>query len=157
MKIKIDGWKSNLTFSSAHFLPDYSKCSRLHGHTYAVHVIIEGNEKKDILVDFREIKKNIKKIIEELDHKILIPTNGKLKIKKDKEIEIRYKDKRYIFPEEDCAMLPIYSSSAENLAMYILKRFLELIKKDEIKFIEIGVDEGFGQGAWAKWEKEQCV
>ncbi|RLF45038.1 MAG: 6-pyruvoyl tetrahydropterin synthase family protein, partial [Thermoplasmata archaeon] len=51
MQIRIDGWKSNLTFSSAHFLVDYSKCSRIHGHTYAVHVMIEGEVKESILID----------------------------------------------------------------------------------------------------------
>lgn len=160
MKIKIDGWKSNLTFSCAHFLPDYSKCSRLHGHTYAIHVYLEGEPKQDILFDFREIKKILIEIINEIDHKVLIPTEGKLQIKENmEEIEVIHEDKRYVFPKDDCALLPIYSSSAENLASFILKRVVEKIinSDNRIKVIEVGVDEGYGQGAWAKWEKKRYV
>ncbi|MBC7129067.1 MAG: 6-carboxytetrahydropterin synthase [Thermoplasmatales archaeon] len=153
MKICIDGWKSGLTFSSAHFLPDYSNCSRLHGHTYAVHVVIEGEVSSGILIDFRIVKEKIREIIGKIDHKVIISSEGMLEIKKGREIEIRYRDRRYVIPEEDCALLPIFSSSAENLATYILNEFLKLIDKKNIRRIEVGVDEGYGQGAWAKWEK----
>ncbi|MBC7080989.1 MAG: 6-pyruvoyl tetrahydropterin synthase family protein [Thermoplasmatales archaeon] len=153
MKIQIDGWKSGLTFSSAHFLPDYSNCSRLHGHTYGISVVIEGEMTEGIIVDFRIVKEKIREIISKIDHKVIISTEGKLEIKKGEEIEIKYKNKRYVFPPEDCALLPIFSSSAENLATYILKEFLKSIELKNISKIEIGVDEGYGQGAWAKWEK----
>ena len=128
MEIRIDGWKSNLIFSSAHFLADYSKCSRLHGHTYAVHVIVDGKVEGGILIDFRMVKDAIKKIIEEIDHKVIIPTKGKFVVEKGKDVEIKYEGKRYVFPNDDCVFLPIYSSSAENLAAYILQKFLTMIK-----------------------------
>jgi hypothetical protein len=49
---------------------------------------------------------------------------------------------------EDCILLPIDSTSAENLAHYILDRALEKITASKrIKSVEIGVDEGLGQGA----------
>lgn len=114
MKIKIDGWKCNLTFSSAHFLAGYSNCSQLHGHTYAVHVVVEGKIVKELVIDFRVVKKTIRKIIDKMDHKMIIPTNGKFDIKKAEDIEITYGNKRYIFPKDDCIFLPIYSSSAES-------------------------------------------
>jgi len=153
MEIHIDGWKNNLIFSSAHFLPDYSQCSHLHGHTYAVHVTLEGEMEKGIVIDFRIVKKKIREILNELDHKVIIPTEGKLEIKKGEEIEVEYNGKRYIFPRDDCVFLPIYSSSAENIASYILKKFTPAIEKNNIKKIKIGVDEGFGQGAWAEWRR----
>ncbi len=157
MEIRIDGWRCNLTFSSAHFLVDYSKCSRLHGHTYAVHAILKGKAKEGIIIDFRLVKNAIRNIIEEIDHKVIIPENGKFEIIKGNEVEIKYEDKRYIFPKDDCVFLPIYSSSAENLASYILQKFVESINTDNIDKIKIGLDEGFGQGAWAKWEKKQSA
>ena len=157
MQIRIDGWKSNLTFSSAHFLVDYSKCSRIHGHTYAVHVMIEGEVKESILIDFRLVKSIVKNIIEEMDHKVIIPTKGRFNIKENEEIEIKYEGKKYVFPKDDCFFLPAYSSSAENLATYILQKFLEAIDISNINKIWIGVDEGYGQGAWAKWEKKQSA
>ncbi|MCD6331370.1 MAG: 6-pyruvoyl tetrahydropterin synthase family protein [Thermoplasmata archaeon] len=154
MEIRIDGWRSKLTFDASHFLPDYSKCSRLHGHTYAIHVIIKGEIKEGIVIDFRVVKKALKEIIEELDHKVIIPMNGKLEIKEGEEIEVKYAGKRYVFPKEDCVFLPIYSSSAENLANYILKKFLEKIDLENIFAIKLGIDEGYGQGAWTEWKKQ---
>ncbi|RLF42165.1 MAG: 6-pyruvoyl tetrahydropterin synthase family protein, partial [Thermoplasmata archaeon] len=40
--IEIDGWRANIRFSSAHIIPEYDKCGRLHGHTYAIHAKIYG-------------------------------------------------------------------------------------------------------------------
>lgn len=108
---------------------------------------------KGIVIDFRIVKKKIREILNELDHKVIIPTEGKLEIKKGEEVEVEYNGKRYIFPRDDCVFLPIYSSSAENIASYILKKFTPAIEKNNIKKIKIGVDEGFGQGAWAEWRR----
>ena len=148
---KIDGWKSNIRFSSAHIIPEYEKCGRLHGHCYAIHIKIVGEpDKKGIIVDFTQVKKILKEIAEELDHKVLIPEKNILaKIEKHKNfVKIVVLNKEYIFPLEDCVFLPMVSTSAENLAGYILD---EVIKKldlpDQIDSIGIGVDEGFGQGA----------
>jgi len=157
MEIRIDGWECNLTFSSAHFLADYSKCSRLHGHTYAVHTIIEGDLVNGLVIDFRIIKDILKKIAEELDHKVIIPTEGKFAIRKNGDVEVSYMEKRYVFPREECVFIPRYSSSAENLASYILEKVLEHMNADNIKGVKIGVDEGRGQGAWIQWEREQSA
>jgi 6-pyruvoyltetrahydropterin/6-carboxytetrahydropterin synthase len=157
MEIKIDGWKCNLTFSSAHFLADYSKCSQLHGHTYAVHVIVTGSPVNGLVIDFRHIKTFIRQIIEDLDHKILIPTKGKFDIKEQEEIEIIYDNKRYVFPKIDCVFLPIYSSSAENLASYVLEQLISHLTIQNISRVQLGIDEGYGQGAWAEWDKKQSV
>jgi len=157
MELRIDGWRCNLTFASSHFLADYSKCSRIHGHSYAVHLIMEGDAIDGILMDFRIIKSTIREIIEEIDHHVIIPTEGKFEVKREGEVEVRYEDKRYIFPEEDCIFLPIYSSSAENLATYILQEFMKragIEGRENIRMVKIGVDEGRGQGAWAKWERQ---
>lgn len=58
-------------FEAAHCLPDYpGKCNRLHGHNWKVEVTIAG-EKLDrlgMLIDFRELKQEVNKIIDTLDH-----------------------------------------------------------------------------------------
>ena len=149
--IYIDGWKTDLHFSSAHIIPEYDKCGRLHGHTYAVHAKVVGKlDSKGIILDFSILKNYLKKIINELDHKILIPDESKsIQIKKYKErVNIEAVGKSYVFPLNDCVFLPIDSTSAENLSKYILTRFIKMISIIEnIELIEIGVDEGFGQGA----------
>ena len=149
--IYIDGWESDIRFSSAHIIPDYEKCGRLHGHTYAVHVKIVGKpDEKGIIMDFSLLKDIFKKIVDELDHRILIPEKSSLVTikKEEKSIKMVTLKKQYILPMEDCILLPIDSTSAENLAHYILNRALEKITASKrIKSVEVGVDEGFGQGA----------
>jgi len=149
--INIDGWRSNIRFSSAHIIPEYEKCGRLHGHTYAVHVNIKGEmDEKGIIMDFSLLKGSLREIVNKLDHKILIPRESKvLKIDNDKNsVKISLFDKRYVFPVDDCVFLPLNSTSAENLACYILNEFIKkLTFSKQIESIEIGVDEGYGQGA----------
>lgn len=152
MKIKVDGWRSHIVFSSAHFIPDYERCGRLHGHTYAIHAVIEGEtDDTGIIVDFGELKNAMKKIADELDHRMIIPERGDMEIScKDGEVEVVFDKKRYVFPEGDCIILPVNSSSAETLAMYMLKRITEEMDfPGNMTLLEIGIDEGFGQGAWA--------
>ncbi|MCD6411585.1 MAG: 6-carboxytetrahydropterin synthase, partial [Thermoplasmata archaeon] len=70
--IRIDGWKAGIKFSAAHIIPEYEKCGRLHGHSYAIHAKVYGNpNEKGIIMDFIHLKNNLKEIAEELDHKIL--------------------------------------------------------------------------------------
>lgn len=149
--VKIDGWKSNIRFSSAHIIHEYEKCGRLHGHTYAVHVKISGKpDSKGIILDFSVVKDILRQIVNDLDHKILIPEKSRVaKIEEDKDsIIIDSLGKHYVIPANDCMLLPIISTSAENLSSYILEKFLESISLPKtIENIEIGVDEGVGQGA----------
>ena len=90
-----------------------------------------------------------------MDHRILIPKNSKVvKIDEDKNnIRLTFNDKEYLFPMNDCLLLPIESTSAETLSMYILNQILlKNIFNNNIKKIEICVDEGYGQGAWISKE-----
>ncbi|MCM8784433.1 MAG: 6-carboxytetrahydropterin synthase QueD [Candidatus Omnitrophica bacterium] len=62
------------SFSSAHYLRDYQgKCESLHGHNWRVRVTVEGKKLKGngLLLDFGELKQNLKIVLEELDHKNL--------------------------------------------------------------------------------------
>jgi 6-pyruvoyltetrahydropterin/6-carboxytetrahydropterin synthase len=149
--IYIDGWKTNITFSSAHIIPEYEKCGRLHGHTYAIHAKIYGvPDEKGIIVDFSVLKKTLREVVGELDHKVLIPEKSTwVTIEKEQDIIfLNSFGKKYSFPVEDCVLLPFDSTSAENLARYLLSKVDEhLASFLQVEKIEIGVDEGFGQGA----------
>lgn len=155
MLLKIDGWQTNIIFSACHMMPKYEKCGRLHGHSYAVHAKIYGEQNENgIILDFSLIKNALRKIADELDHKVLLPKNSKeIDIKINENIEVRNLEKFYVFPKEDVTLLPIKNASAENLAIYILETLIKDVEfSDNIKAIEIGVDEGRGQGAWVKKE-----
>ncbi|MFZ4618208.1 MAG: 6-carboxytetrahydropterin synthase QueD [Rectinemataceae bacterium] len=58
-------------FAAAHFLSHYhGKCERLHGHNYKVRVWARGPELDSggMLMDFGELKKALRDILEDFDH-----------------------------------------------------------------------------------------
>ncbi|ADD08469.1 6-carboxytetrahydropterin synthase [Candidatus Aciduliprofundum boonei] len=150
MLLEIDGWKVGLKFSASHFIPSHHKCSRLHGHDYGVRLRIFGETKDHILYDFVELKNEVRSLCEELDHKLLIPKSKKY-IRhhiKDDRIYVSFEDKHYVFPKGDVTIIPVNLITAEELARYFSKKVLERIRFPEnVKGIEICVDEGPGQGA----------
>ena len=55
-------------FDSSHVLPGHPKCGVLHGHTYRVEVVVEGDEDADMVIDFDELRRVVDDLIAELDH-----------------------------------------------------------------------------------------
>jgi 6-pyruvoyltetrahydropterin/6-carboxytetrahydropterin synthase len=54
----------------AHHLPGHAKCGQLHGHTYKVEVIIEGeNRAGGMIVDFNDLKARTREVLCRYDHK----------------------------------------------------------------------------------------
>lgn len=61
-------------FSAAHQIKGYKgECEKLHGHNFKVKVTVEMDKLNELGMgmDFREIKKILKKIIDKLDHTFL--------------------------------------------------------------------------------------
>jgi 6-pyruvoyltetrahydropterin/6-carboxytetrahydropterin synthase len=57
---------------SAHYLPGHGKCGKVHGHTYKVEIVIEGDKKESgMVMDFYDIKKIVKEVMAEYDHVML--------------------------------------------------------------------------------------
>lgn len=62
------------TFDSAHALRGYKgPCENMHGHTFRVQVFLSGEKlnKLGLLMDFREIRNELKKILDKFDHQNL--------------------------------------------------------------------------------------
>src|SRR5438034_672841 len=53
----------------AHFLPGHPKCGLLHGHTYKVELVIEGDVREGMVMDFADVKRSMREILIEYDHK----------------------------------------------------------------------------------------
>jgi len=53
----------------AHFLPEHDKCGSLHGHTYKIEVIIEGENKSGMVLDFADLRKSLRAALGLYDHK----------------------------------------------------------------------------------------
>ena len=62
------------SFAAAHYIKNYhGKCENLHGHNYKVRVYVKGEEldKGGMLLDFSILKKALKEVFKELDHRNL--------------------------------------------------------------------------------------
>ena len=62
------------TFAAGHSLREYKgKCENVHGHNYRVQVTVEGEKLNRIglLVDFVDLKRAVRQVIEKLDHQFI--------------------------------------------------------------------------------------
>ncbi len=161
MKIVLDGIHANLRFSAAHMIPEHQSCGLIHGHSYIIDVSIDGerNGKFGFVADFKEVKSIMRNLCEYFDHKLLIPLKNEFIIFKsidEYNVKFTILNKNYSLPVEDCVLLDLTSTTAEELAEYFtLKLFDKLKEKGAIlNFVEVCVNEGIGQGAvYTKFNK----
>jgi len=113
-------------FSASHFLRFCGDCEHLHGHNYTLEMIIQGPLNEDgMVVDFREVKDRAIQVCKTLDHKVMLPGESSTVTVKTENgfVEVNVASKRYVFPEEDCIVIPIKATTAELLAKYIHGQF----------------------------------
>jgi 6-pyruvoyltetrahydropterin/6-carboxytetrahydropterin synthase len=146
--------KDHLVFCSGHFISyEGDKCERLHGHNYRTTVEIEGDLNIDSYVfDFIALKHLTKAITDELDHRMLLPTRNPVVALEEtpRSVRVRYKDREWLFPRDDCVLLPIENTTAELLARYIAQRLLADIRRQhqyEPQVLRVIVEENIGQSA----------
>ena len=53
----------------AHFLPGHAKCGQIHGHTYKVEIMIEGETSGGMVVDFSHLKAQARGVLQKYDHR----------------------------------------------------------------------------------------
>jgi 6-pyruvoyltetrahydropterin/6-carboxytetrahydropterin synthase len=160
-RFKVHVTKDHLVFCCGHFISYHGhKCERLHGHNYRAAVEIEGPLQEDFYVfDFVALKARTKAITDELDHHMLLATRNPV-IKVDEHtasVDVRYRDRQWLFPREDCILLPIENTTAELLAKYIAVRLLDSLKIDERfvpEVLRVEVEEAPGQSATVEMRHE---
>ena len=62
------------TFAAGHALRNYKgKCENVHGHNYKIRVTLAGEKLNaaGLLMDFVELRRGIKSLVEKLDHRFL--------------------------------------------------------------------------------------
>jgi len=153
---KVAVTKDNLVFASAHFItfPGH-RCERLHGHNYRTRVVVEGwlNREAHYVVDFAELKQLMKRLTDEIDHKVLLPLqNPKIEVREEGDtVSVAVMGRpRYVFPRDDCALLPVPNTTVEMLAQYLAGRVQkELAASDgvDLTAVEVEVEETIGQAA----------
>ena len=118
----------DLVFSAAHFITfEGDKCERLHGHTYRVAAEIHGPlDENQYVVDFLAAAGALKTIVAELDHRTLLPTRHPAICVASQEgtVEVTLAGFRWVFPQDNCLLLPIANTTTELLAQYVGERLL---------------------------------
>ena len=148
--------KDYLVFASAHFITFAGhRCEGLHGHNYRVRVTVEGALDEDtwFVFDFVVLKRLMKELCDEIDHKVLLPLeNPKIQVTEDGDAVMVAVEGtlRYRFPRSDCSLLPVPNTTVEMLAELLAGRCLAQLEKIGAKgltAIEMEVEENFGQSA----------
>jgi 6-pyruvoyltetrahydropterin/6-carboxytetrahydropterin synthase len=155
-EFRVSVTKDYLVFASAHFITFAGhRCEGLHGHNYRVRVTVEGalDEEAWFVFDFVVLKKIMRRLCDEIDHKVLLPLeNPKIQLSEDGDsLRVAYEGKpRYVFPKVDCALLPLPNTTVEMLAELLTKRLrseLDAMGARGLTAIEMEVEENFGQSA----------
>lgn len=113
-------------FSAAHSLCGYpGDCARLHGHNWIVEVYVRCKELNDIGIgiDFRDIKRAVKDVMEGLDH----------------------------FNLNDLPAFQNINPSSENIAKFLFREISKKLNSDAIRVSKVKVSETPGAGAFY-WE-----
>jgi 6-pyruvoyltetrahydropterin/6-carboxytetrahydropterin synthase len=148
--------KDNLVFSSAHFITFAGhRCEGLHGHNYRARVTVEGalDEEAWFVFDFVILKRIMKQLCDEIDHKVLLPLESqRVRVAEEGEcVRVTVDGKpRYVFPLSDCALLPVPNTTVEMLAELLTARLrakLDPMTARGLTAIEMEVEENFGQSA----------
>ncbi|MDA8563736.1 6-carboxytetrahydropterin synthase [Mariniblastus sp.] len=151
--------KDNLVFSAAHFITfNGDVCESLHGHNYRVKCEVVGPlDENGYVVDFIALRDALTEIVGTLDHRVVLPSqHPMIKVSQDgDEVLVTFREKRWVFPADNCVTLPIANTTAELMAQHIGGQLIEKTRDkfgDSIKKIVIAVDEN--QGQWGVVELE---
>ncbi|MCS6850572.1 MAG: 6-pyruvoyl tetrahydropterin synthase family protein [Gemmataceae bacterium] len=150
--------KDHLVFCAGHFISyEGNQCERLHGHNYRTAVEVEGPLDDNFYVfDFITLKHRTKEITDELDHRMLLPMrNSLIRVEAvGPSVHVQYRERRWLFPKDDCVLLPIENTTAELLARYIGERLLAALRQRhgfEPTALRVEVEENVGQSATWEW------
>lgn len=110
-------------FSAAHALRHYEgRCEHLHGHNFGVELTVQGEklaEGTELLLDFKILKQELKRVLDALDHQVLNET-----------------------PPFD-----LLNPSSENLARHIWRGMEEALRGQAVHLYSVTVSEKGAQSA----------
>lgn len=109
--------KTEASFDSAHFLSDYNgKCRNIHGHRWKIVVeivsekLIDNGQKKGMIVDFSDLKRDVSKIADYFDHAFIYEIGSMKKTTVD------------ALADEEFRLIEVsFRPTAENFAKYIFE------------------------------------
>ena len=144
--------KGDFKFSAAHFtLFSATEAEPLHGHNYRVLVEIGGDELDPLglLVETGILKRRIREILTELDDRVLLPERSPLlEITVERgQVDCRYADRAYRFPEREVVLLPLVNVTMELLARLVWRQLAEDLDDVDATHLAVEIEETDGQSA----------
>jgi 6-pyruvoyltetrahydropterin/6-carboxytetrahydropterin synthase len=144
--------KDHLVFSAAHFITIGDWCERLHGHNWRVAAEVTGPlDTNHFVVDFIALRDQLQKLVDELDHALLLPMqHPQIRVQVvDEEVEVRFQTRRWVIPLDECRLLPIAQTTAELLSRHLAQSLVERMgaSLQGLTSLRMEVEENFGQ--WA--------
>ena len=149
-------------FSAGHFITlTDDVCEPVHGHNWTVGVDVVGQpDAHGMVVDFIALRDALTGVLARLDHKMLLPTTNRwLDVSTARgphggdETTVCFRGRRrWVFPADECVLLPIANTTAEWLARWIghaVTDSLAAAGHALPRAIRVSVDECLGQsGVW---------
>jgi 6-pyruvoyltetrahydropterin/6-carboxytetrahydropterin synthase len=149
--------KEQLVFSSAHFITFAGDiCECLHGHNYGVRAEVEGVlDENRYVIDFIAFRESLSALVKQLDHHMLLATKHPMILIEEHadEVTARFRNKRWVFPREDCMLLPIVNTTAEEIAWWMATQLRAKLYPEigpRLTMLEIGIDENNGQWGYCR-------
>jgi 6-pyruvoyltetrahydropterin/6-carboxytetrahydropterin synthase len=146
-------------FCAGHFITlTDDLCEAVHGHNWTVGVDAEGPPgPHGMVIDFIALRDALTEIVARLDHRMLLPTkNGLLGVTTGPgpggrpETTVTFGDRRWVFPADECVLLPVANTTAEWIARWIggeLRGLLVARGLPAPAVLRVEVDECLGQSA----------
>jgi len=150
-------------FCAGHFITlSDDVCEPVHGHNWTVGVDVAGSpDGHGMVVDFIALRDLLGGIVARLDHRMLLPAeNPLLPVSVAdgptgvREATVRFGARRWVFPADECVVLPVRNTTAEWIARWIGHELLAALHAAGHAVggtIRVSVDECLGQTA--VWER----
>jgi 6-pyruvoyltetrahydropterin/6-carboxytetrahydropterin synthase len=114
---------------------------------------VEGDiDPNGMVMDFMVLKKALRAMVEELDHRVLLPSLSREleMVQDDTSVRVLSRGKSYVFPREDVCLMELENTTAEEMSQMMLSRLLDRVSFPAgVCSVSIGLDEERGQTAWA--------
>jgi 6-pyruvoyltetrahydropterin/6-carboxytetrahydropterin synthase len=113
-----------MVFDAAHFITTADGCERLHGHSYRVAAEVFGPlDEHQCVVDFLAVREALRAIVGQLSHRVLLPAHhpGIRLSRQGREIEAVCGERRWVFPQDNCLLLPLANTTTELLAQHVAR------------------------------------
>lgn len=152
--------KEDMKFSAGHFtIFSATERERLHGHNFAVQVVIEARMQGNGMgFDYGIYKRRIRALCEAWDEYFILPTRSPyLQLEEDGEhLYALFNGERIPFLRKDVLLLPIENATVEEFAYLFLQQLMHdeaELARLEIEGLQVKVFSGPGQCGSARWTR----